>query len=123
MITRSILLFVVDALGPCLKDLMNIVEFARETKNLGQEDPRRIIHSLKVGLAITLISLFYYFEPLYDGFGVSAMWAVMTVVLVFDFSVGMVFCFFPGSCLFSLWIPFPTAITMFLMQELHLVEV
>lgn len=72
----------------------NIVEFARETKNLGQEDPRRIIHSLKVGLAITLISLFYYFEPLYDGFGVSAMWAVMTVVLVFEFSVGMVFCFF-----------------------------
>ncbi|KAJ6408803.1 hypothetical protein OIU84_008491 [Salix udensis] len=59
-----------------------------ETKNLGQEDPRRIIHSLKVGLAITLISLFYYFEPLYDGFGVSAMWAVMTVVLVFEFSVG-----------------------------------
>ncbi|KAB5540707.1 hypothetical protein DKX38_013681 [Salix brachista] len=66
----------------------NIVEFARETKNLGQEDPRRIIHSLKVGLAITLISLFYYFDPLYDGFGVSAMWAVMTVVLVFEFSVG-----------------------------------
>ncbi|KAJ6670478.1 ALUMINUM-ACTIVATED MALATE TRANSPORTER 10 [Salix viminalis] len=66
----------------------NIVEFARETKNLGQEDPRRIIHSLKVGLAITVISLLYYFEPLYDGFGVSAMWAVMTVVLVFEFSVG-----------------------------------
>ncbi|KAJ6691617.1 ALUMINUM ACTIVATED MALATE TRANSPORTER FAMILY PROTEIN [Salix purpurea] len=66
----------------------NIVEFARETKNLGQEDPRRIIHSLKVGLAITLISLFYYFEPLYDGFGVSAMWAVMTVVSVFELSVG-----------------------------------
>lgn len=65
-----------------------VVEIGREAKKLGQEDPRRIIHSCKVGLAITLVSLFYYFEPLYDGFGVSAMWAVITVVVVFEFSVG-----------------------------------
>ncbi|KAL4284805.1 hypothetical protein GQ457_16G007930 [Hibiscus cannabinus] len=64
------------------------MEIARKTKKLGQDDPRRIVHSLKVGLAITLVSLFYYFEPLYDGFGDSAMWAVLTVVLVFEFSVG-----------------------------------
>jgi hypothetical protein len=65
-----------------------IVECARKIKKLGQDDPRRVNHSVKVGLAITLVSLFYYFEPLYDGFGDSAMWAVMTVVVVFEFSVG-----------------------------------
>lgn len=65
-----------------------IVECARKIKKLGQDDPRRVNHSGKVGLAITLVSLFYYFEPLYDGFGDSAMWAVMTVVVVFEFSVG-----------------------------------
>ncbi|CAK7332019.1 unnamed protein product [Dovyalis caffra] len=65
-----------------------IVEFARKIKKVGQDDPRRINHSLKVGLAITLVSLFYYFEPLYNGFGDSAMWAVLTVVVVFEFSVG-----------------------------------
>ncbi|KAL5765407.1 hypothetical protein ACOSP7_016024 [Xanthoceras sorbifolium] len=70
------------------KIISKVVEFARKTKKLGQDDPRRIIHSLKVGLAITLVSMFYYFEPLYDGFGVSAMWAVLTVVVVFEFSVG-----------------------------------
>ncbi|KAK8596069.1 hypothetical protein V6N13_000727 [Hibiscus sabdariffa] len=63
-------------------------EIARRTKKLGQDDPRRIVHSLKVGLAITLVSLFYYFKPLYDGFGNSAMWAVLTVVVVLEFSVG-----------------------------------
>lgn len=68
--------------------LSKITETAKKSKKLGQEDPRRIIHSCKVGLAITLVSLFYYFEPLYDGFGVSAMWAVLTVVVVFEFSVG-----------------------------------
>ncbi|PSR86446.1 Aluminum-activated malate transporter like [Actinidia chinensis var. chinensis] len=64
------------------------VSVATKAKKLGQDDPRRIVHSLKVGLAITLVSLFYYFEPLYDGLGVSAMWAVLTVVVVFEFSVG-----------------------------------
>ncbi|PIA54339.1 hypothetical protein AQUCO_00900699v1, partial [Aquilegia coerulea] len=58
------------------------------TKKLGQDDPRRIIHSVKMGLALSLISLVYYFRPIYDSFGVSTMWAVLTVVVVFEFTVG-----------------------------------
>lgn len=63
-------------------------EVSANTKRIAQDDPRRIIHSAKVGLALTLVSLFYYYQPLYDNFGFSAMWAVMTVVVVFEFSVG-----------------------------------
>ncbi|KAE8705786.1 Aluminum-activated malate transporter 7 [Hibiscus syriacus] len=88
-----------DSYGPitrgcqCLKSLPNkfcdkTMEIARKTKKLGQDDPRRIVHSLKVGLALTLVSLFYCFKPLYDGFGDSAMWAVLTDVVVLEFSVG-----------------------------------
>ncbi|GMP91955.1 hypothetical protein CsSME_00042405 [Camellia sinensis var. sinensis] len=65
-----------------------VVDVATKAKKLGKDDPRRIVHSFKAGLTITLVSLFYYCDPLYDGFGVSAMWAVLTVVVVFDFSVG-----------------------------------
>lgn len=68
--------------------MAKVVELLRKTKKLAKDDPRRIVHSFKVGLAITLVSLFYYFEPLYDGLGASAMWAVLTVVVVFEFSVG-----------------------------------
>ncbi|KAK6128424.1 hypothetical protein DH2020_037836 [Rehmannia glutinosa] len=69
--------------------MVNVVSgAAKEAKKLGEEDPRRIVHSLKVGLAITVVSLLYYFDFLYEGFGVSAMWAVITVVVVFEFSVG-----------------------------------
>ncbi|KAM7259214.1 hypothetical protein ACFE04_014955 [Oxalis oulophora] len=68
--------------------LEKVVELAKTTKKLGDDDPRRVIHAMKVGTAITIVSLFYYFEPLYDGFGASAMWAVMTVVVVFEFYVG-----------------------------------
>ncbi|KAK4492289.1 hypothetical protein RD792_003092 [Penstemon davidsonii] len=73
------------------KIVCKVIGAAKNAKKAVKEDPRRIIHSLKVGLSITLVSLFYYFDFLYEGFGVSAMWAVMTVVLVFEFSVGATF--------------------------------
>lgn len=55
---------------------------------LGREDPRRVIHSLKVGISLTLVSLLYLLEPLFMGIGQNAIWAVMTVVLVLEFTVG-----------------------------------
>ncbi|MED6111715.1 hypothetical protein PIB30_054892 [Stylosanthes scabra] len=65
--------------------VMNVAECIKKT---GKDDPRRVIHSFKVGLALTLVSLFYYSRPLYNGFGVAGMWAVLTVVVVFEFTVG-----------------------------------
>lgn len=65
-----------------------IVKFGLMLKKLGQDDPRRVVHSLKVALALTLVSMLFYFEPLYEGFGLAAMWAILTVVVVFEFSVG-----------------------------------
>lgn len=73
--------------------IANIVNVMLQLKKLGKEDPRRAIHSFKVAFAITLVSSFYYFNSLYHSFGSSAMWAVMTVIVVSEFSVGK-FCFF-----------------------------
>ncbi|KAF0893391.1 hypothetical protein E2562_024211 [Oryza meyeriana var. granulata] len=55
---------------------------------IGSDDPRRAVHGVKVGLALALVSVFYYTRPLYDGVGGAAMWAVMTVVVVFEYTVG-----------------------------------
>ncbi|KAL9153621.1 hypothetical protein ABFS82_10G061200 [Erythranthe guttata] len=65
-----------------------LMENVKKTKKIGEDDPRRIVHSIKVGLALTLVSLFYYFRPLYDGFGQAGMWAILTVVVVFEFTIG-----------------------------------
>lgn len=65
-----------------------------KARKIGEEDPRRIVHSMKVGLALTLVSLFYYFRPLYDGFGQAGMWAILTVVVVFEFTVGKCYIIF-----------------------------
>lgn len=56
--------------------------------DVGREDPRRVIHSLKVGLALTSVSLLYLMETLYEGVGQNAIWAVMTVVVVLEFTAG-----------------------------------
>ncbi|KAI4300553.1 hypothetical protein L6164_033920 [Bauhinia variegata] len=79
--------------GYCLKALpgnfkTKVVSIMKSIKKIGKDDPRRVTHSLKVGIALTLVSLLYYWRPLYDGFGVAGMWAVMTVVVVFEFTVG-----------------------------------
>ncbi|KAL0374788.1 UNVERIFIED_CONTAM: Aluminum-activated malate transporter 8 [Sesamum radiatum] len=65
-----------------------VMEIVKQTRKIGEDDPRRIVHAIKVGLALTFVSLFYYIRPLYDGFGQAGMWAILTVV-VFEFTVGV----------------------------------
>lgn len=66
----------------------DIDDFASNIKNIAVDDPRRIIHSLKVALAITLVSMIYYLQPFYNGMGDAGMWAILTVVVVFEYTVG-----------------------------------
>ncbi|KAK6919935.1 Aluminum-activated malate transporter [Dillenia turbinata] len=68
--------------------VMKIWGFIVKAWKLGVDEPKKVIHCFKVGMALTLVSLFYYMRPLYDGVGGSAMWAVMTVVVVFEYTVG-----------------------------------
>lgn len=65
-----------------------VSNFLRKAWDLACNDPRKVIHCLKVGMALTAVSLFYYMRPLYEGVGGNAMWAVMTVVVVFENTVG-----------------------------------
>ncbi|XP_002884858.2 aluminum-activated malate transporter 8 [Arabidopsis lyrata subsp. lyrata] len=69
-----------------LKD--GVTKRMKNVKKFGKDDPRRIIHSMKVGVALTLVSLLYYVRALYISFGVTGMWAILTVVVVFEFTVG-----------------------------------
>ncbi|KAK6935583.1 Aluminum-activated malate transporter [Dillenia turbinata] len=65
-----------------------IWDFLKKAWDLAIDDPKKVIHCLKVGIALTVVSLFYYMRPLYEGVGRNAMWAVMTVVVVFESTVG-----------------------------------
>jgi uncharacterized membrane protein YccC len=62
--------------------------WGRHAWSIGSEDPRRAVHALKAGTALTLVSLLYILEPFFQGIGKNAMWAVMTVVVVLEFTAG-----------------------------------
>ncbi|KAL3615726.1 hypothetical protein CASFOL_041387 [Castilleja foliolosa] len=68
--------------------LSNLLGFFKEGWQLGKSEPKKLIHGFKEGLALSLVSLFYYMRPLYEGVGGNAMWAVMTVIAVFEYTVG-----------------------------------
>ncbi|KAL0379368.1 UNVERIFIED_CONTAM: Aluminum-activated malate transporter 10 [Sesamum angustifolium] len=68
--------------------LTNIWGFLQRAWTIAVHEPKKLMHCLKVGLALSLVSLFYYMRPLYQGVGGNAMWAVMTVVVVSEYTVG-----------------------------------
>lgn len=70
------------------KSWAKLVKVTKIVKKLVHDDPRRVIHSLKVGLALALISILQHLHPSFYGFGDNIIWAVLTVVLVLEFSVG-----------------------------------
>ncbi|PHT99134.1 Aluminum-activated malate transporter 8 [Capsicum chinense] len=63
-------------------------KIVKNIKEIGEDDPRKICHAFKVGLALTLVSLFYYNEPLFHSFDEPVMWAILTVLVTFEFIVG-----------------------------------
>lgn len=67
---------------------LKVWKFLQKAWDLGVDDPRKVIHCLKVGMALTVVSIFYYMRPLYEEVGGNAMWAIMTVVVVFENTVG-----------------------------------
>uniref|UniRef100_A0A2N9GW61 Aluminum-activated malate transporter n=1 Tax=Fagus sylvatica TaxID=28930 RepID=A0A2N9GW61_FAGSY len=63
-----------------------IVSYLREKTT--KHDMRKLMHSIKVGIALVLVSLIYLLDPLYGQVGDNAMWAIMTVVVMFEFFAG-----------------------------------
>ncbi|KAJ0981550.1 hypothetical protein J5N97_009805 [Dioscorea zingiberensis] len=68
--------------------LLNYVLSLLSWRQMSDGETKRVTHSIKVGLALVLVSLLYMLEAVHDRLGDNAMWAVMTVVVVFEFTSG-----------------------------------
>ncbi|KAK7242983.1 hypothetical protein RIF29_37765 [Crotalaria pallida] len=71
----------------------NISKLKKKKENKTQQserehDTRNMIHSIKVGISLVLVSLLYLLNPLFEQVGENAMWAIITVIVIFEFSAG-----------------------------------
>ncbi|XP_073000329.1 aluminum-activated malate transporter 9-like [Typha latifolia] len=56
-----------------------------------KEDTNRVTFSLKVGLACLLVSLLILFRAPYEIFGTNIIWSILTVAIMFEYTVGATF--------------------------------
>lgn len=68
--------------------ISRIISLFKMIWRFGTEDPRKILHGMKVGLSLVLVSLFLFVTPLFKSSGEEAVWAIMTVLLVTEFTAG-----------------------------------
>ncbi|WVZ72865.1 hypothetical protein U9M48_021258 [Paspalum notatum var. saurae] len=64
--------------------LRDVWEFARQ-------DTNRVTFALKVGLACLLVSLLILFRAPYAIFGTNIIWSILTVAIMFEYTVGATF--------------------------------
>lgn len=84
-----------------------IQDVSRRAVHMGQSDPRKIVFSAKMGLALMLISLLIFLKEPFKQLGRYSVWAILTVVVVFEFSIGIVYIhpqFFFGSIRSVFWL-------------------
>ncbi|CAN4121875.1 unnamed protein product [Withania somnifera] len=65
----------------------NIQDFAKKAIEMGKNDPRKLIFSLKMGFALSFVSLLIFWKKPAD-IAQFAIWAILTVLVMLEFTIG-----------------------------------
>lgn len=76
-ISRKLSLWLDDAKGFCIR-----------AYQMGKSDPRKVVFAAKMGFALSLVSVLIFFKEPMTYISQHSIWAILTVVVVFEFSIG-----------------------------------
>ncbi|KAL7132521.1 hypothetical protein ABFS83_12G079700 [Erythranthe nasuta] len=65
--------------------------FFKKALEMGRKDPRKIIYAVKNGFALVVVSLFIFWKDPLSDVSQFAIWAILTVIVMFEFSIGATF--------------------------------
>ncbi|XP_010534735.1 PREDICTED: aluminum-activated malate transporter 9-like, partial [Tarenaya hassleriana] len=63
-------------------------DVARKAWDMGASDPRKIVFSAKMALALTIVAVLIFFQEPNPDLSRYSVWAILTVVVVFEFTIG-----------------------------------
>ncbi|KAF3431826.1 hypothetical protein FNV43_RR26562 [Rhamnella rubrinervis] len=79
----------------CFTSMINfwkyLVDFGGKAWEMGRSDPRKFIFGVKMGLALAVVSLLMFWKKSYHDVDQYSIWAILTVIVMFEFSIGATF--------------------------------
>ncbi|XWS69788.1 hypothetical protein CRYUN_Cryun04dG0208700 [Craigia yunnanensis] len=69
----------------------DLQDFSRKALEMGRSDPRKVIFAIKMGLALSMVSLLIFWKGSYEDNSQYSIWAILTVIVMFEFSIGATF--------------------------------
>ncbi|KAG6438376.1 hypothetical protein SASPL_103317 [Salvia splendens] len=66
----------------------NVKGTALKLREMGRSDPRKVVFAIKMGFCLSLVSVLIFFKEPSTFITQNYFWAMLTVVLVFEFSIG-----------------------------------
>ncbi|KAI3756990.1 hypothetical protein L6452_04523 [Arctium lappa] len=78
----------VSFLGKIKKWWSDVRLFLVNAYKMGRSDPRQFIFAAKSGLALAIVSVLIFFKEPLNYISQYSIWAILTVIVVFEFSIG-----------------------------------
>ena len=68
----------------------DVLDFALKAWEMGRCDPRKVIFAIKMGLALSIVSLLIFWKKSFHDIDIGqySIWAILTVIVMFEFSIG-----------------------------------